>query len=86
MTWQEIRAAFPNRWLVLEALEAHELDEQRIITSAAVIAQFGDDGSAAWNEYHRLHQQDRTREYFPYHTVNEELCIHLQRTSRRIVS
>jgi hypothetical protein len=86
MTWQEIREAFPNRWLVLETLEAHEEGNQRIITSAAVLAQFGDNGNAAWDEYVRLHRLDRTRDYFPFHTANEALTLIVKKSIRRMLS
>jgi hypothetical protein len=36
MIWSEIRQAYPNRWLIIEAVEAYTLDERRILDKIAV--------------------------------------------------
>jgi hypothetical protein len=35
--WQEVRAAHPDQWLVIEALEAHSENDRRILDRIAVI-------------------------------------------------
>ena len=38
MKWAEIRQAYPQQWLIIEALEAHTTDEhRRILDRLAVL-------------------------------------------------
>jgi hypothetical protein len=37
MIWSEVRQAYPNRWLIIEAVEAYTLDERRILDKIAVM-------------------------------------------------
>ena len=75
MTWAEIRTAFPDRWLVIEALAAHtEADDRRALDRIAVIETCAD-GSAAFARYRELHRQSPERELYFVRTTNEELKI-----------
>lgn len=78
MQWQEIRAAFPDRWLLIEALEAHTEGDRRRLDRIAVI-ETCPDGAAAFNRYRELHRQDPRREYYHAHTSREELEIYEER-------
>ena len=78
MQWPEIRKAYPNQWLIIEALEAHTTpDNQRQLDKIAVIERCPD-GSAAMESYRRLHQQYSGREFYFVHTSREELDIREQ--------
>lgn len=75
MIWSEIRKAYPEQWLVIEALEAHttannrrQLDKLAIIESCA-------DGSTAMQRYREWHQQYPLREFYFVHTSREHLDI-----------
>ena len=75
MQWPEIRNAYPDQWLVIEALEAHTTpDQQRILDRLAVVDRCPD-GAAAFQAYRSLHQQYPQREFYSVHTSNEELMI-----------
>jgi hypothetical protein len=37
MQWQEVRAHYPQQWLLLEAVKAHSEDDQRILDQLAVL-------------------------------------------------
>lgn len=37
MRWLQVRQAYPDQWLVIEALEAHTVDNQRQLDRIAVI-------------------------------------------------
>jgi hypothetical protein len=37
MKWLDVRQAYPNRWLIIEALEAHTANERRLLDKIAVI-------------------------------------------------
>jgi hypothetical protein len=54
MRWDDVRLAFPDQWLVIEALEAHSADGRRIFDRIAMIAQCAD-GPAAMNSHRELH-------------------------------
>jgi hypothetical protein len=75
MKWSEIRNAYPEQWLVVEALEAHtQPDNRRHIERLAVIEPCAD-GRNAMQTYRRLHQQYPEREFYFIHTSREELDI-----------
>src|SRR5262245_44797237 len=75
MLWAEIRQAYPNQWLIIEALEAHTApDKQRHLDCLAVIDTCPD-GSAALQRYRHLHQQYPLREFYFVHTIRVELDI-----------
>ena len=75
MRWSEIRTAYPDRWLVVEALEAHTSDKgQRWIGRLAVI-ETCTDGQSAMQRYRQLHQEYPQREFYFVHTSREDLNI-----------
>jgi len=78
MQWPEIRKAYPNQWLIIEALEAHTTpDRRRQLDKIAVIERCMD-GSAAMDSYRRLHRQYPGREFYFIHTSREEPGIREQ--------
>ncbi len=74
MRWPEVRKAYPEQWLVIEALEAHTEGEQRLLDRIAVV-DVSSDGTGALESYRRLHQQYPQRELYYVHTDREQLDI-----------
>ncbi len=74
MQWSQVRTAYPDQWLVIEALEAHTRDRQRILDRIAVIETCAD-GKAAMTCYRQLHRQYPLREFYFVHTSRHELDI-----------
>jgi hypothetical protein len=74
MLWIEVRNAYPNQWLIIEALEAHTEDNRRLLDRIAVVETCAD-GAAALKSYRRLHQQYPIREFYFVHTSREQLEI-----------
>jgi len=75
MLWPEIRTAYPDQWLIIEALEAHTTaDNQRLLERIAIIESCPD-GSVAMQRYRLLHQQHPQREFYFVHTSRQELDI-----------
>lgn len=75
MLWSEIRATYPDQWLIVEALEAHTTsDNQRVLDRLAVI-ETCPDGRAAMERYRCLHQEYPQREFYFVHTRREDLDI-----------
>ena len=75
MLWSEIRKAYPDQWLVIEAIEAHTSpSNQRELEKIAVI-ETCEDGIAAMNRYRHLHSQYPDREFYFVNTSRKELDI-----------
>jgi hypothetical protein len=74
MRWKEVRQAYPDQWLVIEALEAHTEHDQRRLDRIAVI-EVCRDGQAALQSYRHLHHQFPAREFYFVHTRREDLEI-----------
>ena len=72
MQWSEIRAAHPDQWLVIEALEAHSVNDHRIFDRIAVVDACAD-GRAAMKRYGELHREYPQREFCFVHTSKAEL-------------
>jgi hypothetical protein len=78
MLWSEIRSAYPDRWLVVEAVEAYTtLDNKRQIKKFAVVEQCNS-GREAFISYQRNHKKYPQREYYFLHTSREDLDIREQ--------
>ena len=78
MIWSEVRQAYPNRWLIIEAVAAHTADERRILDKIAVM-EACDDNAAVMLAYERWHQAYPQREFYFAHTGREELDIRERR-------
>ena len=74
MQWAEVRQAYPEQWLVIEALEANTQDTRRHLDRMAVV-EVCPDGLAALQSYRRWHQRYPTREFYFVHTGRVELEI-----------
>jgi hypothetical protein len=74
MRWPEVRAAHPDRWLVIEAVEAHTVGDRRIFDRIAVV-DTGTDGRSTMKRCSELHRQHPDREFCFVHTANAELDI-----------
>ena len=74
MKWSQVRTAYPDQWLVIEALEAHTEDRQRILDRIAVI-ETCPDGRTAMHCYRQLHREYPLREFYFVHSRRDELDI-----------
>jgi hypothetical protein len=75
MQWSEIRQAYPDRWLIVEALEAHTTPDRQRHLDCLAIVETCPDGAIALQRYRSLHQQYPLREFYFIHTSREELDI-----------
>ena len=74
MLWPEVRAAHPDQWLVIEALDAHSKNDRRIFDRIAVI-EVCTDGRATMKRYRELRRQHPHREFCFVHTSVVDLEI-----------
>ncbi|MBI5442582.1 MAG: hypothetical protein HY900_15375 [Deltaproteobacteria bacterium] len=79
MTWNEVRAAYPKQWLVVEALEARTLPDDRRIVERFAVVDTCQDGRSAMLRYQALHREYPERELYFVHTQREELDIRERR-------
>ncbi len=75
MQWDEVRKAYPDQWLVIEAAQAHTQADRRLLDNIDVVEVCAD-GAAALQRYRKLHQAEPEREYYYVHTGRKELDIH----------
>src|SRR5258705_1563565 len=68
MTWQEMRTLYPDRWVLVEALEAATQSGRRIISVLQFVGDFDNNWHQAWEQYKTLHHNDRQREYYVVRT------------------
>ena len=74
MKWEAAVRAYPNKWLLFEAIEAFSKNGKRIVEDLSVINSF-DDSREALREYSTIHKKDKSREMYVYHTQNKKLDI-----------
>jgi hypothetical protein len=74
MRWEDVRRDYPDRWLVIEALQAHTSDRRRVLDDVAVVEACAD-GGRALARYRILHREDPERELYFVHTANTELVV-----------
>ncbi len=74
MTWQDVRQHYPHQWLLVEAVQAHTLENQRIIDQLSVLERF-EDSRTAIQAYVAWHRQTPQREFYVLHTDRECLNI-----------
>jgi hypothetical protein len=74
MQWLEVRQHYPNRWLIIEALEAHNTGDRRELDQLAVIEECAD-GSSCFRRYQDLHLRFPERDFYFVHTSRETLEI-----------
>jgi hypothetical protein len=85
MNWQEIRALLPNRWVIVEAINAHSEGRQRVINELAIWKICGADSSEAWDCCEQLHRTYPGREFYLFHTDRVELNVGLMDARGRLV-
>jgi hypothetical protein len=86
MDWQTICEQHPHNWVIVEAIKAYTEGAARIIDELDFVRAFGEDWTAAWEHYKKLHHADKQREYYVLHTNRENLNIGVMDSFRRIFS
>ncbi len=73
MKWEEVRRAYPDRFVKLQVLKSHIKDNRRYIEDVAVIDSFEDDKEAT-RELVRAKDN-----ILVYHTANEKIEIQIKK-------
>lgn len=74
MVWENVREAYPDQWLIIEALEAHSEGGRRLLDHVVVV-ETCPDGASAMQRYQRLHREHPLREFYYVHTSRVSLDI-----------
>ena len=74
MQWHEIRAHYPQQWLLMEAIKAHSEANRRILDQLAVMSTYPD-SIRAMRGYAQLHHESPQRELYVFHTGRVKLDI-----------
>lgn len=79
MRWTDRRKAYPDQWLVIEALEAHTTPQQARQLDKIAVIECCQDGATAMQRYRELHQRFPQREFYFVHTSRDKLEIRERR-------
>ena len=71
MKWMEVCEHYPDRIVLVEALESTSINNIRTIEDMSIIAEFNED-LEAWHEYKKLHKNSPDRELYIFHTSKEK--------------
>lgn len=75
MKWSDVRTAYPDQWLVVEALEAYTTAESLRMPQRLAVIESCSDGASAMQRYRSLHGEYPQREFYFVHTSREVLAI-----------
>ena len=76
MKWEEVRRIYPNRFVKLEILEHHMVDDIMIIDDVALIKELGDNREAT------KELMKSTEDEIVYHTANEVIEIKVRKARK----
>jgi hypothetical protein len=74
MRWDEVRALYPEQWLLVEALGARTIGRRRVFDLLSVVERCPD-GATALRRHRELSRQSPDRELYFAHTGNVELEV-----------
>lgn len=70
--WEDVREAFPQQWVLIEAVKAYTNDKsERILEEVVPIKRFSN-SPEAMRAYQTFHQENPTRELYVLHTNRKE--------------
>jgi hypothetical protein len=84
MTWDEVRAKYPDQWVLMEAFEAYTENGKRIIPKMVVLGAHGADWWSVWKQYKVMKELAPDREHFFYHTSNTVMNIEIRMSGIRV--
>lgn len=68
MKWEDVCQAFPDQWVLIEAVQAHTNEEsERILDEIAPLKKFSS-SPEAMKAYQEIHREDPRRELYVLHT------------------
>lgn len=74
MKWEEITLLHPDRFVLIEAIQASSSNHIRQLEDMAVIQDY-DDAREAWGGYKQLHKRHPNRELYVFHTSRNDVEV-----------
>ncbi|QKY69700.1 hypothetical protein [Lentibacillus sp. CBA3610] len=75
MKWEDVRQAFPEQWVLIEAVQAHTDEKsERILDEIAPLKKFSNSPDTM-KVYQEIHREDPGRELYVLHTRRKEPYI-----------
>ncbi|TMV50676.1 hypothetical protein FE783_08255 [Paenibacillus mesophilus] len=74
MKWSTVRDHYPDKWVLVEAIDATSVNNHRIINEMSVMSDFPD-SRQAWSEYKKFHLAEPDREFYIFFTGNETIEV-----------
>lgn len=72
MKWKDVRQAFPDSWVLIEATQAYTNNQnERILEEIVPLNKFTS-SPEAMRVYQEIHQDDPTKELYVLHTSRKE--------------
>jgi len=72
MKWEEVRKAFPEQWVLIEAVQAYTNEKsERILEEVAPLKKFSN-SPEAMKVYQELHRENPARELYVLHTNRKD--------------
>ncbi len=72
MKWEDIRQAFPEQWILIEAIQAHtNKQNERILEKIVPLERFSNSPDAM-RVYQEIHRDESNRELYVLHTSRKK--------------
>ena len=72
MKWEDVRQAFPEQWVLIEAVQAYTDDEsERVLEEISLLKRFSK-SPEAMKAYQEIHREDPQRELYVLHTSRKD--------------
>lgn len=72
MKWEDVRQAFPNQWVLIEAIQAYTNDEsERVLEEISLLKKFPT-SKEVMDAYQKIHQEHPRKELYVLHTSRKE--------------
>lgn len=76
MKWQEARTIYPDRWLVIEAIQMQTESDRQVKLDEVAVLDMCDDGQKVMRLYQSWRQKLRGREILFVHSANPEPALY----------
>ena len=68
MKWEDVRQAFPEQWLLIEAIQAYTNEQnERVLEEITPLKKYSN-SPEAMRAYQTIHEEDPNRELYVLHT------------------
>ena len=77
MTWEQIRTTYPDRWVLMEALDARTEGDRRVFCELSVLDTV-DNNTNVFPRYNEYRKRFPNREIIFYHASNAQMDVQVR--------